>query len=116
MAAWRRGSRTRTRTPAGPFERPTTAWAALGVVDLFDGRTGARPDTLPARVHALVEASALTPDEVTALQHAADGTRPLDGLTPEQAAHTLARWRGPIPGLRLLPLAHHTPTTNGTER
>lgn len=109
MARLRRRRRT---SHVGPFERPSRVWAALGSVDPFDNVTGLRPDTVADRVRVIVSGSALTPDELAALERAADGSRPLDGLPADRAAAALARWRGPISGLRLLPLAHHLDERN----
>lgn len=59
---------------------------------------------------ALVEASALTWAELLALRAAAVAEQPEDSplpdLPPERAAALLARWSGPIKGLRLRPLRH----------
>lgn len=55
---------------------------------------------------ALIGASALTWAELWVLESAAAGQETLLDLTREQAASRLALWRGPIPGLRLMPLPH----------
>lgn len=55
----------------------------------------------------LVELGALTGDEIAVLRAAAAGDVPgWLGCSVEQAAGLLARWEGPIRGLKLRPLPH----------
>src|SRR5690625_4626782 len=100
------------------FDRSPSAWIALGQFAAFDQDTAAPPLTLPERARALIEASALTVAELDALEAAAAGEQRLAGLTADAAAGLLARWRGPIPGLKLRPLPHWPaePTTERTEQ
>lgn len=73
-----------------------------------------RPFDLPglsAREAAslLISHSALTWQEVQLLESIADeeGDEPeRDDIRPSDARRLLAYWRGPIPGLRLMPLRH----------
>lgn len=91
--------------PPGPFDRTAAAWAALG----FPGEDWCdSPPTEPAdRARTLIECSALTPDEIAILEWIEmGGDNPCLPITAEMAGRMLARWRGPIPGLKLVPLAH----------
>lgn len=54
----------------------------------------------------LISHSALSWAELMVLEAAAAGEETVLELGRREAAGQLARWRGPLPGLRLVPLAH----------
>lgn len=97
----------RRRTPpegaeTGLFTRPVWAWDALGYLVPI----GAYPAPGWDAACALVERGALAEEEIAVLRAAAAGHVPELDCTPDQAASLLARWEGPIPGLKLRRLPH----------
>lgn len=91
----------------GLFRRPAWAWAELGLTALFGDGPPTPPATPWASAWQLCELGALSDDELSVLRAAAAGDVPdwLD-CNPVQAASLLARWSGPIRGLKLRPLPH----------